>query len=119
MKQKLKTDLDPAHKSILVLRLHEEVVTKSNIIISETTKEPRPVGIIVAVSDECSTKVKQAVGKKILFNRFANLEVTDGLGQTLLLMPEIDIYCYINDKTLVLDDSGKKEKRIDIKNPNE
>lgn len=110
------TDMEPIGKSVLIERIYEPVKTTSGIIISETTKEPRPVGILIAVGEEVKEKLQKSIGCKVVFNRFENLEITDSQGKTMLMMDQASVYCLIKDDTLVMDASAETVKRIDIDN---
>jgi co-chaperonin GroES (HSP10) len=110
-----KTDLQPRKKSVLIQRIHENAQTKGGLVIADSSLELRPVGRIIAVGSECDEDLKNSIGKKVVFNKYANLEVTDSYGNTFLMVFDTDVYCFINDNTIVLDNESKKYKRIDIK----
>lgn len=108
------TDLECREKSVLIFRTQEESKTLNGVIISETTKEPRPIGILVAVGPLCKEDLQKGIGRKVLYNRFANLEVVDGNGNVLMAMEDHDVKYFIPDNSTILDDSGEKKKRINI-----
>lgn len=109
------TELIPREKSVLIERIHENIQTAAGIIVADSSLDLKPVGAIVAVGPECDDDLKAAIGRKVVFNKYANLEVTDRKGKTYLMMFQSDVYCYIGTETIVLDDESKKYKRIDIK----
>ncbi len=113
---KIITDIEPRGKSVAILRVSLETKSGSGIIIPETTKEPRPTGIIVSCGPDCPSDIQEAVKTRriCMFNKYANLELTDGYNNTLLSMHEQDVQCWITEDTVCLDKSATVEKRIDI-----
>ena len=119
MKQNtIKTDLIPRKRSVLVHRINDETKTTAGIIIAETSKEPSIKAIIIAVGPLCDQDLKDSIGKKVTINRFANLEIIDGFGNTFIRIDDNDVQCFITDTSIVMDASAQKVKRVDVKNPN-
>jgi len=115
--KKITTDLIPRKKSVLVQRLNEQTQTTGGIIIAEVSKEPSIRAIIVAVGPGCDQDLKDGIGKRVTINRYANLELIDGLGNTFVMIDDNDVQCFISDNTTTMDESAKKLKRVDVPIP--
>lgn len=108
------TDLIPRGKSLYVKPISLNPITKSNIIISESTKTPKPTAIIWAVGPDCKDDLKNGIGKIVMHNPFSNLTVIDRYNNILLFMEDMDIRSFIDETTVVMDASDEKIARIDI-----
>lgn len=99
--------------SVVVEKLHSKDLqkTEGGIFIPETSKKENPIGKILARGEQCVRPFK--VGDTVIYNKYANLEVTYR-GKTYIMMFDTDIYFILKDEVLMMDDSFKKEKRIDI-----
>jgi chaperonin GroES len=86
----------PLADRIIVKRVEEEKVTKGGIIIPDMAKEKPIEGCIVAVGEGKITddgkliKMKVKVGDRILFTKYAGIEVKID-NQEYLLMTESDV----------------------------
>lgn len=94
-------NIRPLHDNIIVKQYEEEKITKSGIIIPETSKgEKKEQGKIVAVGkgrindkgDINPLEVK--VGDKIIFNKYSPSEINID-GEEYLVMKENDVLAII------------------------
>jgi len=75
-------NFQPLGKRVLVKRVEETNTTSSGIIIPDNAKEKPSRGEVVAVSKEVS---ELAVGKAVLFGKYAGNEVALGADKFLVL----------------------------------
>ncbi len=80
--------VQPLGARVLVQPLEEESRTKSGLLLPESAKEKPQTGLVVAVSDDETIKVK--VDDKVLFAKYTGTEVRMD-GANYLLMESNDI----------------------------
>jgi chaperonin GroES len=86
----------PLHDRVIVKRVEAEKKTKGGIIIPETTREKPLEGIIIAVGngrlldDGTKTKLEVKVNDRVLFGKYAGVEIKLD-GNEYLMMREEDI----------------------------
>jgi len=114
--EKIKTDLIPRGKSVLIKQVTLEQKTKSSIILAEGKNQTRPTGMIIACGPDCKQDLIDGIGKLVAFNPFCNLQLIDGYNNVYFFMEDYDIRCFINENTIMLDSSDEHVKRIDIDN---
>ncbi|MCX7854248.1 MAG: co-chaperone GroES [Caldilineales bacterium] len=78
----------PLGARVLIRPLEQENRTASGIILPETAKEKPQTGLVVAIGDDESIKVKE--GDKVLFPKYSGTEVKLN-GVDYLLMDSNDI----------------------------
>lgn len=78
----------PLGARVLIKPLEQENRTASGIILPETAKEKPQTGLVVAIGDDESIKVKE--GDKVLFPKYSGTEVKLN-GVDYLLMDSNDI----------------------------
>ncbi len=78
----------PLGTRVLIRPLEQENRTASGIILPETAKEKPQTGLVIAVGDDESIKVKE--GDKVLFPKYTGTEVKLN-GVDYLLMDSNDI----------------------------
>ena len=79
----------------------EENISKSGIVLPQTSQERPQIGLVVAIGDgenfDCNkTKMRVEVGDKILFEKYAGTELKMN-GKTYLVLRQIDIIGVFND----------------------
>ena len=72
--------IKPLYDRVLIETDEEENVTKFGIVLPETSQERPQTGEVVAVGDGDNidfdkTEMKVAVGDKVIFNRFAGVDL--------------------------------------------
>jgi chaperonin GroES len=78
----------PLGTRVLIQPLEQENRTASGIILPETAKEKPQTGLVIAIGDDESIKVKE--GDKVLFPKYTGTEVKLN-GVDYLLMDSNDI----------------------------
>lgn len=86
-------NLQPLGARVLIRPLEQESRTASGIILPETSKEKPQTGLVIAVGDDESIKVK--VDDKVLFAKYTGTEVKFS-GVDYLLMDHNDILARVN-----------------------
>ena len=92
--------LIPTENRIVVEPIEPEEQTKGSIIIPDTAKEKPLQGIVLAVGPGKQTengtiiRATVGVGAKILFGKYAGVEIEDG-DKTYLIMRSSDVQCVI------------------------
>lgn len=112
-----KTDLTPRGRSILVQQISFETKAASGLIIAESRATIRPTGIIVACGPDCKDDIKEGIGRPVLFNPYANLQIIDGHNNVYYFMEDMDVRCFIHENTIIMDNADMKFARIDIEQP--
>ncbi len=79
----------------------EENISKSGIVLPQTSQERPQIGVVVAVGDgenfDCSkTEMRVDVGNKVLFEKYAGTELKMD-GKTYIVLRQIDIIGVFND----------------------
>ncbi len=79
----------------------EDSMSKSGIMLPQTSQERPQIGIVVAVGDgenfDCNkTEMRVKVGDKILFEKYAGNELKIE-GKTFMVLRQIDIIGVFND----------------------
>lgn len=79
----------------------EESVSKSGIVLPQTSQERPQIGRVVAVGDgenfDCNkTEMRVKIGDKIFFEKYAGTELKME-GKTYIVMRQIDIIGVFND----------------------
>ena len=79
----------------------EENISKSGIVLPQTSQERPQIGKVVAVGDgenfDCNkTEIRVNVGDKILFEKYAGTELKLN-GKTYIVMRQIDVIGVFND----------------------
>ena len=94
MTKKIETlNLQPLGARVLIKPLEQQSRTASGIILPESSKEKPQTGLVIAVGDDDSIKVK--VDDKVLFAKYIGTEVKfDGIDY--LLMEHNDILARVN-----------------------
>lgn len=80
----------------------DENITKNGIVLPETSQERPQTGVIVAVGDgenfdNCKCEMKVKIGDKVLFNKFAGVEIKLD-GRNYIIMRQIDIIGVYNER---------------------
>ena len=91
----------PLYDRIVVLPNMEENVSKSGIVLPETSQERPQTGKVVAVGDgenldNEKVEMKVKIGDKVLFNKYSGTELKLE-GKTYIIMRQIDIIGVFND----------------------
>lgn len=81
-------NLQPLGKKVLIKRKPEMTETEGGIIIPDTLTEKPMVGDVVSIGDEVD-KIK--LGDKILFGKFAGVEIANDAGGMFLVMDQSSI----------------------------
>ncbi len=87
--------IKPLYDRVIILPESKENVTSSGIVLPETAQERPQFGQIVAVGDgenidKDNSKMKVSVGDRVLYNKYAGVEVKlDGV--THVILRQIDI----------------------------
>jgi len=113
---KIITDLVLRNKDVIIKHIVTESKSKSGIIIAESKNAIRPTGIIVACGPDCKQDLLDGIGRMVMFNPFANLQLTDGYNNTYYYMQDADVRCFITADTIIMDANDEHVKRIDIDN---
>ena len=87
------TGLQPLGARVLIKPLEQEGRTASGIILPETSKEKPQTGLVIAIGDDETIKVK--VNDKVLFAKYTGTEVKFD-GADYLLMDHNDILARLN-----------------------
>ena len=92
-----KSTVHPTGDRVLVRRIEEEDTTPSGLTLPETSKDKPQRGEVLEVGPGKITEkgtrqpMEYKVGDKIIFTRYAGVEVKMTDGETLLILPERDI----------------------------
>ncbi len=86
-------NLQPLGARVLIQPLEQQSRTASGIILPETSKEKPQTGLVIAIGDDESIKVK--VDDKVLFAKYTGTEVKLE-GTDYLLMEHNDILARVN-----------------------
>lgn len=93
--------IKPLYDRVVIEPNKDENITKFGIVLPETSQERPQTGVVVAVGDGESVDndkkgMKVSVGDKVLFNKYAGVELKLD-GTTYIIMRQIDIIGVIND----------------------
>ncbi len=86
-------NLQPLGARVLIKPLEQESRTASGIILPETSKEKPQTGLVIAIGDDETIKVK--VDDKVLFAKYTGTEIKHQ-GIDYLLMDHSDILARVN-----------------------
>ena len=91
----------PLYDRVVVDPKVEENMSKSGIVLPQTSQEKPQIGVVVAVGDgenfDCvESKMKVKIGDKILFEKYAGTELKLE-GKTYVVLRQIDIIGVFND----------------------
>ena len=91
----------PLYDRVVVDVATQENVTKSGIVLPETSREKPQIGTVIAVGDGenfdgVETKIKVEIGNKILFEKYAGTELKLN-EKTYVVLRQIDIIGVFND----------------------
>ncbi len=86
-------DIQPLGARVLIKPLVQDSRTASGIILPETSKEKPQTGLVVAIGDDETIKVK--VDDKVLFAKYSGTELKHQ-GVDYLLMDHNDILARVN-----------------------
>ena len=91
----------PLFDRVVVQPELEESVSKSGIVLPQTSQERPQIGRVVAVGDgenfDCNkTEMRVKIGDKIFFEKYAGTELKME-GKTYIVMRQIDIIGVFND----------------------
>ncbi len=91
----------PLYDRVVILPTTNERTTDSGIVLPETAQERPQIGEIVAVGDgenldKEGSKMKVKVGDRVLFNKYAGVELKLD-GEMYIVMRQIDIIGVLND----------------------
>ena len=86
-------DIQPLGARVLIKPLVQDSRTASGIILPETSKEKPQTGLVVAIGDDETIKVK--VDDKVLFAKYSSTELKHQ-GVDYLLMDHNDILARVN-----------------------
>ena len=91
----------PLFDRIVVDPQVEENISKSGIVLPETSQERPQIGVVVCVGDGenfdgVETKMKVKIGDKILFQKYAGNELKID-GKTYVVLRQIDVIGVFND----------------------
>ena len=94
-------NIKPLYDRVIISTESQENVTKSGIVLPETSQERPQYGTIVAVGDGGTfdgdkKEMKVKVGDKVVFNRYAGVELKIE-NKNYIVMREIDIIGVLND----------------------
>ncbi len=108
----------PFGKSVFVQETaNGERKTKSGLIVATGKLSQGTVGYVVAVGPEVYPYLN-LIGKKVLYNIHANLEIIIE-GEPYLMMHEMDIYSVLDDSdeeiAVNMAPPSKKQQRLDVK----
>jgi co-chaperonin GroES (HSP10) len=112
--EKIKTDLVLRNKDVIIKHIITESKSKSGIIIAEAKNSIRPTGVLIACGPDCKQDLIDGVGRMVMFNPYANLQLTDGYNNTYYYMTDSDVRCFITEDTIIMDANDESVKRIDI-----
>lgn len=94
-------DIKPLFDRVIICPQEEKCVTKSGIVLPETSQEKPQTGIVVAVGDGENldgqkNEMKVKVGDKVLFNKYIGAEIKiDNV--THIVLRQIDILGVVYD----------------------
>ena len=91
----------PLFDRVVIEPNQEENISKSGIVLPETSQERPQIGVVVAVGDGESfdsdiKEMKVKIGDKILFSKYAGTELKLD-GKTFIVMRQIDVIGVFND----------------------
>ena len=91
----------PLYDRIVVKPETHENVSKSGIVLPETSREKPQIGLVVAIGDGenfdgVETKIKVEVGDKVLFEKYAGTELKIN-NENHIVLRQIDIIGVFND----------------------
>ncbi|MBE5741464.1 MAG: co-chaperone GroES [Clostridiales bacterium] len=94
-------NLRPLFDRVVIAPIVKENLSSSGIVLPETSQERPQIGEIVAVGDGENfdgekVEMKVKVGDKIVFNRYAGVELKMD-GKMYIVMRQIDIIGVCND----------------------
>ncbi len=94
-------NIKPLFDRVIILPCVDENVSKSGIILPETSQERPQTGIIVAVGDGENlegqkTEMRVCVGDKVIFNKYIGTEIKID-NKTHIVLRQIDIIGVVND----------------------
>ncbi len=98
----------PLGSRVVIRPVEQENRTPSGLIIPETAKEKPQIGIVVAVGDDESIKVR--VGDRVLFPKYSGNEVKVN-GVDYLIMDANDLLAYDTETRASLPEPPKPEKK--------
>ncbi len=108
------TDLIPRNKDVIIKHVVVESKSQSGILLSEAKNTIRPTGIIVGCGPKCEQDLLDGIGKMVMFNPYANLQLIDNYNNTYYYMQDCDVRCFISDSTIIMDANDQQVQRIDI-----
>lgn len=87
--------LTPLNKRIIIKRDEAKTMTDGGLYIPEPATEKPVVGTIVTLALDCELLNQDAVGRKVMFGKYAGTELEfendEGEKETFLLMNEKDL----------------------------
>lgn len=91
----------PLYDRVVVEPEQNESVSKSGIVLPETSQERPQIGFVVAVGDGenfdgVETNIKVQIGDKVLFQKYAGNELKLD-GKTYVVLRQIDVIGVFND----------------------
>ena len=91
----------PLYDRVVVDFEVEENISKSGIVLPQTSQERPQIGVVVCVGDGenfdgVETKMKVKIGDKILFQKYAGNELKMN-NKTYVVLRQIDIIGVLND----------------------
>ena len=91
----------PLYDRIVVEPQAKSTLSKSGIVLPETSQERPQIGVVVAVGDGenfdgVETKIKVKIGDKILFQKYAGNELKID-EKTYIVLRQIDVIGVFND----------------------
>jgi chaperonin GroES len=86
--------IEPLGARVLIRPLEKETMTKSGIILPETSKEKPQQGVVEAVGTGEEMLTDLAVGDKVLFAKYTGSEIQVD-GTTYLIMEEGEVLARI------------------------
>jgi len=94
-------NIKPLFDRVIICPESEENVTKSGIVLPETSQEKPQTGLIVAVGDGenfdgTKTEMRVKVGDKVVFNKYIGTEIKIE-NKTHVVLRQIDIIGVVND----------------------
>jgi chaperonin GroES len=97
--------LKPIDKKIIIEPAAREVMTKGGIILPDIANQRAPTsGMVMSMAESSSLKKDVKVGDRVLFNKFAGIEITfprksiEERDLRYLIMPEADILAVLIKK---------------------
>lgn len=97
-----KMKIKPLYDRVIIDPSVEENATKSGIVLPETSQERPQIGVVVAVGDgenmdNDKTELKVKIGDKVIFNRYAGVELKFE-GKGYIVMRQLDIIGVVDDR---------------------